>query len=317
MAGCLRERQNHPMNEPTSHIDRYDLHLHTYWSYDATAHPESYFKRARELGVHCLAITDHHVLDSLEEVLSIARDYPEVRTIPSAELTVTTSIGSVDLLCYGFPTDFPEELQRLRHVYHVWQQETGAALPKALQALGYDFTEAHRRDLLESYRPSNALVVQGMTHIKNGVLREYLVERGFIAEETEYSEFMSRARKAVPFPPYPSVEHVVPVVKQTGALIAIAHPYGYFRGYDVTRMDRLREECCLDGVECINKNLIPPEYTQLYRAYCERHGLFSVAGSDCHADEDIPDIFAHHQGFTHHEDSGRWLDEFLERLGHG
>ena len=79
----------------------YDLHLHTYWSYDAEATPVNHFKRARELGVKCITITEHHVLDSLPEVLEIAQDFPEVKMIPSAELTVTASIGAVDLLCYG------------------------------------------------------------------------------------------------------------------------------------------------------------------------------------------------------------------------
>ena len=90
------------MKNAGSCIDLYDLHLHTYWSYDATTHPENYFKRARELGVRCLAVADHHILDSLEEVLEIAQDYPDVRVIPAAELSVTTSLGAVDLLCYGF-----------------------------------------------------------------------------------------------------------------------------------------------------------------------------------------------------------------------
>ncbi len=292
----------------------YDLHLHTYWSYDATTNLENYFKRARELGVHCLAITDHHVLDSLEEVLEIAQDYPDVRTIPAAELTVTTSIGSVDLLCYGFPRKFPEELQKVLDMYHAWQQAAGEARSKGLQALGYDFTDAHRLELLESYRPSKAIELQGNTHVKNAVLRNYFIERGFIAGEEEYSALMNRARKIVRFPPYPDVADVVPVVKQLGVLVAIAHPHGYFNGYDISRMDTLREECCLDGIECINKKMVPPECTQLYREYCVQHGLFSVAGSDCHSDEDIQDVFAHHKGFPHHEGSDKWLDEFLGRL---
>lgn len=302
------------MSQSSSYIDCYDLHLHTYWSYDATANPESYFRRARELGVRCLAVTDHHVLDSLDEVLTIAEDYPEITVIPSAELTVSTSLGSVDLLCYGFPAQSSKELQELRGIYRTWQQETGAAIPRALQALGHDFTQAQRVELLQSYRPSKALRTQGMTHVKNGVLRQYFLERGFIASQAEYSTLMGRARKTVPFPTYPHVESVVSVVKGVGALIAIAHPHGYFRGYDVSRMDQLRDECCLDGIECINKHLIPPECTRLYRAYCEQHGLISTAGSDCHADEDIPDVFAHHQGFPHYEESGTWLDEFLDRL---
>lgn len=303
------------MRSSRSHIDLYDLHLHTYWSYDATAHPENYFNRAKQLGVRCLAIADHHVLDSLDEVMRIAGEYPEIRAIPSAELTVTTSIGSVDLLCYGLPRDFSEGLGKILDEYHTWQQENGAAISKGLQALGYDFTDAHRLELLQSYRPSKAMEVQGNTHVKNEVLRQYFLERGFINQKEDYSDLMSQARKAVPFLPYPNVDLVVPAVKGTGALVVIAHPYGYFKGYDVSRMDALCEECCLDGIECVNKNNIPQEYTRLYREYCVQHGLLSTAGSDCHSDEDIQHTFAHHERFPGDEGSDEWLDEFLHRLG--
>ena len=302
------------MSDANSCNDLYDLHLHTCWSYDATTNPENYFSRAQEIGVRCLAIADHHVLDSLEEVLEISQDYPDVRVIPSAELSVTTSIGTVDLLCYGFPLKLSAELQELLEVYHQWQRAAGAARSSGLQALGYDFTDGHRLELLQSYRPSRAIELQGNTHIKNGVFREYCVQRGFIDREDEYADLMSRARKAFPFPPYPDVGEVVPVVKRAGVLVAIAHPYGYFKGYDISRMDIFREECCLDGIECINKALIPPEYTGLYREYCLKHGLFSVAGSDCHSDEDIQRVFAHHEGFTLYQGSDKWLDEFLDRL---
>jgi len=292
----------------------YDLHLHTYWSYDATAHPENYFKQAQKLGVRCFAIADHHALDSLEEVLGLAQDYPDVRVIPAAELTVTTSIGAVDLLCYGFPRELPRELQKVFDMYHAWQRAAGETCSKGLQAWRYDFTDAHRLELLESYRPAKVIEVQGNTHVKNAVLRRYFVERGFIVREEDYSELTKRVREFAPFPPYPDVADVVPVIKQAGVLVAVAHPYGYFARYDVFRMDALREECCLDGIECINKKKIPPEYTKLYREYCVQHGLFSVAGSDCHSDEDIPDVFAHHRGFPHHKGSDEWLDEFLARL---
>ena len=278
------------MGSSRSYIDLYDLHLHTYWSYDATAHPENYFRRARELGLHCLAIADHHVLDSLDEVLKLAKEYPDIRTIPAAELTVTTSIGSVDLLCYGLPCNFPEELQKILDEYHAWQQEAGDAISRGLQVLGHDFTDAHR---------------------------QYFLEHGFINKEEDYSALMTQVRKAVPFPPYPDVKTVVPVVKGTGALVVISHPYGYFKGYDVPRMEAIREECHLDGIECVNKSNIPPEYTRLYREYCVQHGLLSTVGSDCHSDEDIPYIFAYHKGFPGHEGSDEWLDEILERLDKG
>jgi predicted metal-dependent phosphoesterase TrpH len=286
----------------------YDLHLHTYWSYDATAHPEGYFRHARALGVRCVAITDHHVLDSLGEVLRIARAYPDVRAIPAAELTVMTSIGPVDLLCYGFQHALSGELRRVLEIYHAWQRDAGEAWCRGLQALGYDYTDAHRRALLESYRPRKAIDVQGYTHVKNRVQRRYFLERGFIASESEYWALIQRARERVPFPPYPDVAEVIPAVRRCGAVVAIAHPYRYFCGHDLRRMDALRDECCLDGVECAHPG-VPLEYTALYRTYCERHGLFSVGGSDCHMDAEIEGSLAGHGG------ADAWLDEFLGRVG--
>jgi len=295
------------MDRSDKHHAPYDLHLHTYWSYDATTDPEGYFKRARALEMRCIAITDHHVLDSLEEVMRIAADYPDVQTIPSAELTVTTSIGSVDLLCYGFPHPFTDELQDVLDVYHEWQRAAGEAWCRGMQALGHAYTDADRVELLHSYRPLKAIQVQGHTHVKNQVQRRYFVERGFVAGDDEYSALVGRFRELVSFPPYPSVEGVLPVVRRAGARVAIAHPYRYFRGYDLARMDTLRDECALDGIECAHPS-VPPEYTGLYRQYCERHGLFSVGGSDCHADAEISGLFGQHVG----EDA--WLDEFLDCL---
>lgn len=285
----------------------FDLHLHTYWSYDATASPESYFRRARENGVRCIAITDHHILDSLSEVLDVAQGYPDVRAVPAAELTVTTSLGTFDLCCYGFPREIPKQLQRVLTMYHEWQRAYGAARTAGIRALGCDYDDARRVDLLRSYRPAKAMEVQGYTHVRNEVLRRYLIERGFIEKAEDYSPFLKRAAAAVPCPPYPRVEDVVPVVKSVGGLVAIAHPYGFFSGYDVSRMDAICAECQLDGIECAHK-IVPPEYSARYREYCVQHGLFSVAGSDTHDEADLDRLFARHVG------TEEWLDEFLGRL---
>ena len=54
----------------------YDLHLHTEWSYDACAPVEYYFSRARELRLRCIAVTEHHHMDSLDEIRQACRRYP-------------------------------------------------------------------------------------------------------------------------------------------------------------------------------------------------------------------------------------------------
>jgi hypothetical protein len=97
------------------------------------------------------------------------------------------------------------------------------------------------------------------------------------------------------------------VVRRAGVQVAIAHPYRYFGGYDLERMDALCKECSLDGIECAHPS-VPPEYTRLYREYCIQRGLFSVGGSDCHSDAEVEGLFGRHLG------EEVWLDELLGRL---
>jgi len=247
------------------------------------------------------------VLDGLPEVLEVARSYPDIRTISSAELTVTTSIGAVDLVCIGFPESIPQEMRPVLLSYHDWQRAYGAAISKGLQALGYAFGDEDWLDLLRTYRPGKAIEVQGNTHVKGGVFREYCVTNGWIQHVDEWGDLMKRARQKVAFPPYPHVGDVVPVVKSLGVLVAIAHPHGYFLQGDRDRMDVLRQECRLDGVECAHPS-VPEEFVGVYRDYCEENGLFSTGGSDCHSAEDIETKFAAHGG------PDEWLDELLDRL---
>lgn len=265
------------------------------------------FSRARELGVRCLAITEHHVLDSLPDVRRASSEYPEIRVIPAAELSVDTSIGAVDLLCYGFPAEVPAPVQDVLEAYHVWQRACGSAISAGLCAIGIDYTDAKRRALLESYRPAEAMAVQGVTHVKGGLQREYFRRKGYAADDVAFRELMARAERAVPVPPYPAVADVVPAIKAAGVQVAIAHPFGYFDGANRNRMDALVEECGLDGIECAHLS-VPLDLTPVYRAYCEEKGLFSTAGTDCHSDDDVRNLLTRHGGCE------EWCEEFLDRL---
>ena len=295
------------MRSPKQSRAQYDLHLHSYWSYDATAEVEDHFKRASELGVRYIAITDHHVMDASAQVIMCAARYPQVTAILSSEMTVTTSVGSIDLLCYGFPRELTPSLQELANIYHHWQRAMGAAWSEGLQAIGYAFSDADRMTLLQTYRPAHVIALQGNTHVKNGVLSEHCVERGFIASPEKYSDLRIRTRQAVTLPPYPPADEVLPILKEAGIKVAIAHPHGYFNQGDRARMDALRHECQLDGIECAHRQ-VPPKFTPVYREYCVAHGLFSVGGSDSHNLSDIEERFAGHGG------ADEWLDEFLDCL---
>ena len=285
----------------------YDLHLHSCWSYDALAPVEIYFEWAEKLRMRLISVTEHHVMDNLQEVQEAAARHPDVRYTVGCEFTVNTSIGAVDLVCHGLPTTFSPEFQGMLDAYHDWQRRRGAAYGLGMRRLGFPFTDEARKGLLESYRPARVMEVQGLTHVKNLHQKLYFIERGWIANEEEYADLGKRVAEAVDLPKYPQVEEVVPVLHRAGAVVAVAHPTNYFLQGDRKRMDALREEIHFDGVESAHRS-ITPELSAVFRAYCEEHGLYSTGGSDCHQEEDVPARFAAHGG------QEAWLDEFMERV---
>jgi len=69
-----------------------DLHMHTIYSYDGTASVPAVLKRARQIGLEVIAITDHDEIAGSLEALELAPTY-EISVIPGIE--VTTAEGDL------------------------------------------------------------------------------------------------------------------------------------------------------------------------------------------------------------------------------
>lgn len=63
-----------------------DLHLHTTYSYDGTATVPAVLRRAKEIGLDVIAITDHDEIRGALEAVQIASHYG-VEVIPGSEIT--------------------------------------------------------------------------------------------------------------------------------------------------------------------------------------------------------------------------------------
>lgn len=285
----------------------YDLHLHSYWSYDACASVDYYFQKAAELGLRAIAITEHFTMDSLPDILVAAEKFPTVRFIPSLEMSVTCSIGPVDMLCFGMPLEIPEEIENIFERYRRWQRDCGEAYYNCLQGLGFNYSANERLELLKKYRPACVIEKQGITHVY-GQANDF-INAGYVPKD-ECDKQFDKIQRA----PYPAGSEILPAFRSCGALIAIAHPARYFNQNDVKRMDALREELSFEGIECAH-DAISEELTPFYRDYCVKHGLFSSGGSDSHADHDNnPCKIATRHEFARHIGKPEWLDEIFQRL---
>lgn len=296
---------------------QYDLHLHSLWSYDACTPLEYYFSRAKELNLRAFAVTDHHNFDAFEEILETAKLFPGVGFIAGAEMTVKSPVGCFDLVCLGLPRMPPEKLRRIFDAYHALQREWGDSLCRLLQERGHSYTREDRQKLLRTYRPERTFAVQGVTHVRNEIQRDYLIAQHHIKDEKEYGELSWRAMAGDDS--YGSIRllegsDIIDAVHDAGGIVLIAHPAGYFKGRNEARMDEIFEALKLDGIECAHPS-VPEENTNFYRAYCRKHRLLSSGGTDCH--EDPPHAYlklSPGRDMAFHAGAPEWLDEILERV---
>ncbi len=291
----------------------FDFHLHTLWSYDASAEVEFYFAEASRLGMTHIAITEHHQMDSLPEALEAAKLYPHINYIRGAELTVNTPYGAIDMVCLGMPEVPTPELQQVFAAYHNWQREYGDAFCRHLTAHGFPYTREERLKLLQSYRQAKTMNVQGVTHVQFHIQANYLInEKKYFPDRTAIQNLLWHP--SVERKPYPDHSFVLPAVRKAGALIFIAHPARfYFQRDNLERMDALRELLQFDGIECAHPS-VPEELTPFYREYAVKHKLLSTAGSDCHSAPTDKHQFSTESTLGGHIGEQRWLEEIMERL---
>jgi predicted metal-dependent phosphoesterase TrpH len=82
-----------------------DLHMHTIYSYDGTASVPAVLRRAKQLGLDVIAITDHDEIAGSLKAMELASSYG-VEVIPGME--ITTADG--DLLAFNITEKVPPYL---------------------------------------------------------------------------------------------------------------------------------------------------------------------------------------------------------------
>jgi predicted metal-dependent phosphoesterase TrpH len=91
-----------------------DLHLHTTHSYDGTATVSAVLRRARELGLDVIAITDHDEISGALEAMDLASHHG-IEVIPGIE--ITTAEG--DLLALNITEIVPAGLPLIETILRV------------------------------------------------------------------------------------------------------------------------------------------------------------------------------------------------------
>lgn len=295
------------------YLATYDLHLHTYYSYDACAEPAYYFRMAAQNGLRAIAITDHHNFDVLPELRETARQYPDVGFFTAAEITCSTPWGDMDFVCLGLPWEPDGEWKKLQDTLHRYQWDMGDGFSALAAKLGGEYTREEREKLLLQYRPERVVRQQGITHVRNEIQMDYWIAKGMIPNRAAMWELLKPYRNEF-LPSPPGADEVSRIIHASGGVMLIAHPTDYFLGCDLNRMEELRAFSGFDGIECAHPSTAP-QNGFFWRKYCEKNGLLSCGGTDLHAPvENDPLAFSPNRRFAEHLGDDRWLDEICERV---
>jgi len=249
-------------------MPRIDLHTHSDES-DGTFTPSEVVRRAAELGLDVVALTDHDTTSGLEEASEAAREVG-VELVPGVEFSAEHQATSIHVLCYWMDTSnevLQTELQRLRDD----RFRRGEMMIEKLQALGFDISFERVRQ------------IAGGGNIVRPHVAQAMVEAGIVADEAEaFDRYIADGGPAhVPkhaLGPLDSVDLIV----RAGGVCVLAHP-GMWGAQSSVPDDLIAAmaERGMVGLE-VDHTDHTPEQRAIYRAMAERLGLVATGGSDCH-----------------------------------
>ena len=240
-----------------------DLHLHTMFS-DGTFTPEELVLRAQNVGLACIALTDHDSVEGCERA-SVACANVKMEFISGTELTAEHDDTEVHVLGYFLDTKNKVLLDRMGKFQAVRQQRI-YEMCAALNKLGIPLKAESVFALANCKSP-------GRPHVARALVKEKLISDLDVA----FEKYLKKGRPAwVPKTKMSALESVE-LIHQAGGLAVMAHP-GLNRTDDIIP-DLV--DAGLDGIECFHTKH-STVMSERYLEIAEKYDLLVTGGSDCH-----------------------------------
>lgn len=247
-----------------------DLHIHTYYS-DGTMSPKEVVEDAKRKNLGIIAITDHDVLDSYEE-LKVEAEKAGIIAIRGIEIDSIFEGHLVHLLAYKFEDN--EKLFKL--INHAKEQllETSIELIRRME-------NDYEGISLEDY---NSYEYERRKGGWKGIhyLHDRKITEGLFDGVKFYGKYDCGHEKFA----FPSVGEVCNTVHDANGYVVLAHPCNYYSNKnkeEILEKLEILKNLGIDGVECYypaNSDLM----TNTCLEFCKDNNLIITAGSDGHGD---------------------------------
>ncbi len=246
----------------------YDLHSHSTAS-DGVLEPAELVKRAHQMGVGVLALTDHDVLDGIAEASRAAAACGLV-LVPGVEISVTWRRRVIHVLGLNVDVENPVLLQGLQTLTEKRHWRT-AELGRRLEKLG--IAGAHEG----AARLTRGRIVS-RTHFAR-----YLVEQGHVRDfKAAFKRYLGQGKKAYVNCEWASLEDAVAWIREAGGQAVIAHPARYRLGRALfAELLEAFKAAGGEGMEVVSSSHSHQENLTM-ATFARQFDLLASAGSDFH-----------------------------------
>jgi hypothetical protein len=248
---------------------RADLHLHTTAS-DGKLTPRELVRRAAELKLEVIAITDHDSVEGIQPALEEARNFPELTVIPGVEINTDVPKGEVHILGYFISYRDPEfnrALEELRNSRYERGRKMVARLCEMNIKVNWD----------------RVVELAGNGSVGRPHIAQAMLEQGFVSCLKEaFDNYIGRNCPAYVERKKLAPLEAVKLVLNAEGFPVLAHPA------DIESLEQFTKKlkkAGIIGIEIYYNGYNPSTIEQLEKL-AKRHNLISLGGSDFHGLDD-------------------------------
>jgi predicted metal-dependent phosphoesterase TrpH len=250
-----------------------DLHIHTTAS-DGKYSPAAIVRKAAEIGLKYIAITDHDSIDGIVPALKAVKAYPGLTLIPGVEISTDLADGEAHILGYFIDyasPDFQKELEKFRDS----RLGRGQRMVAKLNDLGIKIDWSR----VQQIAGDGAI---GRPHVAQAML-----EKGYVKTfEEAFDKYIGHGGPAYVEREKMTPQEAVKLILSAGGIPVLAHP---FTVKDPESMVVTLKEVGLIGIEAYYKDNAP-EQTAVTLKLAEKYDLIATGGTDYHGIDESKEV---------------------------
>lgn len=262
-----------------------DLHMHTSYS-DGTDSVCEILKKAEDLGLEVISITDHNTCQAYLELEDIKLEHIyKGKIIVGTEFTTVFEGRIIEILGYGFDyrlvKDYLDKFYA-KEMIIFRNNILYNRLLKIITNLGLKFNQDDvRKQNSENEFFERAIFEELAKHSDNKN----------ILKEDVWSSFSNFYRKGLTNPESqlfmnygefkPSLKEIIDLIHNGGGIAFLAHPYQYKLKDTEAFISRLYNQYNLDGIECFYTTFTEAQTFYLVE-FAKKKSLLMSGGSDYH-----------------------------------